>query len=60
MAQLNIKVDDPGAIPFRTSTQNDPLYNPANIARVKSSISQFKKGKFSEKSMEELDRIAGE
>jgi DNA-damage-inducible protein J len=48
------------AIPFKISAQGDPLYNPANIARIKDSISQFKQGKFSEKSPEELDRMASE
>jgi DNA-damage-inducible protein J len=48
------------AIPFTISARGDPLYKPANIARVKDSISQFKQGKFSEKSLEELDRMADE
>jgi DNA-damage-inducible protein J len=48
------------AIPFKISAQGDPHYNPANIARIKDSLSQFKQGKFSEKSLEELDRMAGE
>ena len=49
-----------GAIPFKISAHGDPLYNPANIARIKDSINQFKQGKFSEKSLEELERMAGE
>jgi hypothetical protein len=36
------------------------LYDPANSARIKDSISQFKQGKFSEKPPEEPDRMAGE
>jgi DNA-damage-inducible protein J len=48
------------AIPFKISAQGDPLYNPANIARIKDSINQFKQGKFSEKSLEELDQMADE
>jgi DNA-damage-inducible protein J len=48
------------AIPFKISARGDPLYNPANIARIKDSIGQFKRGKFREKSLEELDRMADE
>ena len=48
------------AIPFKITAHGDPPYNPANIDRIKDSISQFKQGKFSEKSPEELDRMAGE
>jgi DNA-damage-inducible protein J len=48
------------AIPFKITARGDPLYNPANITRIKDSINQFKQGKFSEKSLEELDRMADE
>ncbi|MDR0637158.1 MAG: type II toxin-antitoxin system RelB/DinJ family antitoxin [Treponema sp.] len=48
------------AIPFKISAHGDPLYNPANIARIKDSINQFTQGKFSEKSLEELERMADE
>jgi DNA-damage-inducible protein J len=49
-----------GAIPFKISAYGDPLHNPANISRIKHSIEQFKKGRFVEKSMEELERMADE
>jgi DNA-damage-inducible protein J len=48
------------AILFKISARVDPIYNPANLARIKDSISQFEQGKFSEISLEELDRMAGE
>jgi DNA-damage-inducible protein J len=47
-----------GAIPFKITACGDPLYNPANTARIKNSIKQFEQGRFVEKSMEELERMA--
>lgn len=49
-----------GEIPFKITARGDPLYNPANIARIKASIEQFKQGRYVEKSMEELERMADE
>jgi DNA-damage-inducible protein J len=49
-----------GAIPFKISAYGDPLYNPANIARIKDSIEQFKQGRYVEKSLEELENMADE
>jgi DNA-damage-inducible protein J len=48
------------AIPFKISAGEDPLYNPAMMARIKESISQFEQGRYVEKSLEELDRMADE
>ena len=49
-----------GAIPFRITAYGDPLYNPANIARINDSTEQFKQGRYVEKSIEELDIMANE
>ena len=49
-----------GAIPFKITAHGDPLYNPANIARIKESIEQFKQGRIVEKSLEELEQMADE
>jgi DNA-damage-inducible protein J len=49
-----------GAIPFKISAYGDPLYNPANITRIKDSIKQFTQGRFVEKSIEDLEQMADE
>jgi DNA-damage-inducible protein J len=49
-----------GAIPFKVSTEKDPFYNPANIARLQESIQQAKEGRIVVKTIEELERMADE
>lgn len=58
MAQLNIRIDDP--VKEKVTVEEDPLYNPAMIARIKESIRQFEQGMYIEKSIEELERMADE
>jgi DNA-damage-inducible protein J len=47
-------------IPFKITAQEDPLYNPVNIARIKESIEQHKQGRFVAKTIEELEQMADE
>jgi DNA-damage-inducible protein J len=49
-----------GAIPFKVSTEKDPFYSPANIARLQESIQQAKEGRIIVKTIEELERMADE
>jgi DNA-damage-inducible protein J len=49
-----------GGLPFAVTTEVDALYNRANLERLAHSIEQMEQGQIVCKTMEDLERMAGE